>query len=109
VFSFIGLQTQEIEIGPRSTVDVIMTQDAKQLGEVVVTSFGIERERKALGYSVQEVKGEDLVVGRQTSVLNSLQGKIAGAQITNAGGGLGSSTRVVLRGPTSVITRRSSW
>ncbi len=103
VFSFIGLQTQEIEIGSRSTVDVIMTQDAKQLGEVVVTSFGIERERKALGYSVQEVKSEDLVVGRQTSVLNSLQGKIAGAQISNAGGGLGSSTRVVLRGPTSLL------
>lgn len=103
VFSFIGLQTQEIEIGTRSTVDVIMTQDAKQLGEVVVTGLGFTRERKALGYSLQEVKGEDLTVGRQTSVLNSLQGKIAGAQITNAGGALGSSTRVVLRGPTSLL------
>ncbi len=103
VFSFIGLVTQEIEIGARTTIDVLMAQDAKQLGEVVVTSFGIERERKALGYSLQEVKSDELTVGRSTSVLNSLQGKIAGAQISNAGGGLGSSTRVVLRGPTSLL------
>ncbi|HEY0742946.1 MAG TPA: SusC/RagA family TonB-linked outer membrane protein [Chryseosolibacter sp.] len=103
VFSFIGLQTQEIEIGSRSTVDVIMTQDAKQLGEVVVTGLGFTRERKALGYALQEVKGDELTVGRQTNVLNSLQGKVAGAQITNAGGALGSSTRVVLRGPTSLL------
>lgn len=103
IFSFIGLVTQEIDIGTRNTIDITMAQDAKQLGEVVVTSFGIEREKKALGYAVQEVRGEELTKARQTSVLNSLQGKIAGAQITNAGGGLGSSTRVVLRGPTSLL------
>jgi TonB-linked SusC/RagA family outer membrane protein len=103
VFSFIGLVTQEVEIGTRSTIDVTMTQDARQLGEIVVTAIGIERERKSLGYSIQEVKGDELVKTRQTSVLNSLQGKIAGAQISNAGGALGSSTRVVLRGPTSLL------
>lgn len=103
IFSFIGLQTQEIEIGERSVVDVSMAPDVQQLGEVVVTGLGVEREKRALGYSVQEVKGDELVKTRQTSVLNSLQGKVAGARITNSGGGLGSSTRVVLRGPTSLL------
>ena len=103
IFSFIGLLTQEVEIGERTSIDVAMSADMKQLGEVVVTAVGIEREKKALGYSVQEVKNDELVKTHQTSVLNSLQGKIAGAQITNSGGGLGSSTRVVLRGPTSLL------
>jgi len=57
VFSFIGLTTQEIEIGARSTVDLQMSQDVQQLGEVVVTAVGIQRERKALGYSVETVDG----------------------------------------------------
>jgi TonB-linked SusC/RagA family outer membrane protein len=103
LFSFIGLVSQEITVGDRTTIDVIMQSDVQQLNEVVVTGLSIQREKKALGYSVQEVKGNELVKTRQTSVLNSLQGKIAGAQITSAGGGLGSSTRVVLRGPTSLL------
>ncbi|MBL7858571.1 MAG: SusC/RagA family TonB-linked outer membrane protein [Cyclobacteriaceae bacterium] len=103
LFSFIGLVSQEVIVGNRAIIDLAMVQDARQLGEVVVTSFGIERERKSLGYSIQEVKSDELVKARQTSVLNSLQGKIAGAQISSAGGGLGSSTRVVLRGPTSLL------
>jgi TonB-linked SusC/RagA family outer membrane protein len=102
-FSFIGLISQEVQVGERTTLDVVMESDVKQLNEIVVTAVGIEKERKALGYSVQEVKGNELVKTKQTSVLNSLQGKIAGAQITSAGGGLGSSTRVILRGPTSLL------
>jgi TonB-linked SusC/RagA family outer membrane protein len=103
LFSFIGLISQEVLIGERTVVNVVMESDVKQLNEVVVTAVGIEREKKALGYSVQEVKNTELVKTRQTSVLNSLQGKVAGAQITSSGGGLGSSTRVVLRGPTSLL------
>lgn len=103
LFSFIGLVSQEVQVGERTNINVVMQNDIQQLNEVVVTAVGIEREKKALGYSVQEVKSDELVKTKQTSVLNSLQGKIAGAQITNAGGGLGSSTRVVLRGPTSLL------
>lgn len=103
VFSFVGLLTQEKLVGDQAVMDIQMTADVTQLGEVVVTSFGIERAKKSLGYAVQEVKADELTKGKQTSVLNSLQGKIAGAQISNAGGGLGSSTRVVLRGPTSLL------
>lgn len=103
IYSFIGLLTKEVDVNGRSSVDVQMQTDMQQLGEVVVTAVGIEREKKALGYSVQEVKSGELNKTRQTNVLNSLQGKIAGAQISNSGGGLGSSTRVVLRGPTSLL------
>ncbi|HNC30134.1 MAG TPA: TonB-dependent receptor plug domain-containing protein, partial [Cyclobacteriaceae bacterium] len=103
VFSFIGLVSEERAVGTATVLDIQMKEDVRQLGEVVVTSFGIAREKKSVGYAVQEVKSDELVKGRQTSVLNSLQGKIAGAQISNAGGGLGSSTRVVLRGPTSLL------
>jgi len=103
VFSFIGMQTKELPVGGRSVLDVILSQDVTQLTEVVVTAFGVEREKKALGYSVQDVKSDELTKTDQTSVLNSLQGKVAGAQISNAGGAIGSSTRIVLRGPTSLL------
>ncbi|VXD12722.1 SusC/RagA family TonB-linked outer membrane protein [Marinoscillum sp. 108] len=103
VFSFIGMQTKEMAIGGRSVLDVTLSQDVTQLTEVVVTAFGVEREKKALGYSVQDVKSDELTKTDQTSVLNSLQGKVAGAQISNAGGAIGSSTRIVLRGPTSLL------
>jgi len=103
VFSFIGMQTQEIAVGDQAVVDINMTEDVTHLTEVVVTAFGVERDKKALGYSVQEVKSTELTKADQVSVLNSLQGKIAGAQISNAGGALGSSTRIVLRGPTSLL------
>ena len=108
IFSFIGLKTQEIDIGERAIIDLQMAQDVQQLGEIVVTGLGVEREKRALGYSVQEVKSDELVKTRQTSVLNALQGKVAGARITNAGGGLGSSTRVVLRGPTSLLNNNEA-
>lgn len=103
VFSFIGMQTKELPVGGRSVLDVTLSQDVTQLTEVVVTAFGVEREKKALGYSVQDVKSDELTKTDQTSVLNSLQGKVAGAQISNAGGAIGSSTRIVLRGPTSLL------
>lgn len=103
VYSFIGLTTEEIAIGSRAVIDLQMTSDVTQLTEVVVTAFGVEREKKSLGYSVQEVKNDELTKTRQTNVLSSLQGKVAGAQISNAGGQIGASTRVVLRGPTSLL------
>lgn len=103
VFSFIGLTTQEVTIGDRTVVDVNMQEDSQQLEEVVVTSMGIEREKRALGYAVQEVKNEELTKTHQNNILGSLQGKVSGVQISNAGGGLGSSTRVVLRGPSSLL------
>lgn len=102
VFSFIGLTSQEVEIGNRTTVDLQMAQDVQQLSEVVVTAFGIEKEKKAIGYAVQEVKGEQITTAREANLVNSLTGRIAGVQITNASGAPGSSSRIVLRGASSL-------
>jgi TonB-linked SusC/RagA family outer membrane protein len=102
VFSFIGLITQEGEIGEKSVIDVAMVQDVRQLGEVVVTALGVERESRTLGYSVAKVDGDDITQSRNASLLNSLQGKVAGVQITNSSGSPGSSNKVIVRGFTSL-------
>jgi TonB-linked SusC/RagA family outer membrane protein len=101
VFSFIGLLSEEIPIGAQSVIDIKMASDVKQLNEVVVTAFGIEREKKALGYTVQEVKGSSLAEARSTNVANSLNGRVAGVRVnTNAGPGGGSTIQI--RGAASV-------
>jgi len=102
VFTFIGLQSQEAEIGTRTSVDINMSADITQLSEVVVTALGVERSEKSLTYAVQDVKGEDLTRAREVNVVNSLQGQIAGVQITNSSGAPGASSRIVLRGASSI-------
>ena len=108
VISFIGYTSTEVEVGSRAVIDVALEADVKQLSEVVVTAFGVEKEAKSLGYSLQEVKNDEITKTQQASVLNSLQGKVAGAQITSAGGAIGSSTRIVLRGPTSLLNNNQA-
>ncbi len=102
VFSFIGLQSSEVAIGDRAVVDVQLSLDVTQLSEIVVTAFGVQQEKKALGYAVQEVKGDQFTKARETNIINSLTGKIAGAQITSSSGGVGSSSRIILRGASSI-------
>ena len=65
VYSFVGLEAQELQIGARSVIDVSMESDVKQLTEVVVTAFGVEREEKAIGYAVQEMDGGELTQARE--------------------------------------------
>lgn len=101
-FSFIGMVKQEIEIGNRTIFNVQLEIAATALQEVVVTALGISREKKALGYSVQDVKGEDITKAKETNIINSLQGRISGAQITNTSGAAGASTRIVIRGVSSL-------
>ncbi|MCJ8167485.1 SusC/RagA family TonB-linked outer membrane protein [Pontibacter sp. E15-1] len=101
VFSFIGMMRQEIPIGNQATFKVVLTPDSKQLAEVVVTAFGIEREKKALGYTVQEVSGEKLAEVKSSNVVNSLSGRVAGVQVSS-NGGPGSSSNIVIRGMGSV-------
>lgn len=102
VFSFIGLETQEVNVGGKSVIDVQMASDVTQLSEVVVTAIGVERESRSLGYSATTVKNEDITQARTSSVLSSLQGKIAGAQISGSSGAPGSSNKVIIRGFTSL-------
>ena len=101
-FSFVGYQTLEEQIGTRTTIDVQMTELVTSLEEVVVTALGVERETKALGYSVQEVQGDDLVEARETNMVNSLSGKVAGVQVTGSGTTIGGSSRVIIRGESSL-------
>ena len=101
IFSFIGLTTQEVDLGTRSDFAVQLTEDSRQLSEVVVTAFGIEKSKEALGYSPQDVKGEALTEARSPNLLNGLSGKIAGVRITpNSGPGSGSNIQI--RGQSSV-------
>ena len=101
-FSFIGYRKVERTIGSESTFNVTLETDTKQLGEVVVTALGLEKEKRTLGYSTQELNSQEITQGRDRSVINSMQGKVAGVQISSASGGVGSSTRVVIRGNKSL-------
>ncbi|MCR9253032.1 MAG: SusC/RagA family TonB-linked outer membrane protein [bacterium] len=102
-FSFIGLKSQEIEIGARSVIDVTMTEDVETLSEVVVTAVGIEREKKALGYSIEKIGGDKVVQNSEPDALRGLQGKIAGVNITGASGAPGSATKITIRGNSSLL------
>ena len=98
--SYVGMIPQEVAI-KSGNVKVSLQSDAKALDEVVVTALGISREKKALGYSVQEVGAADLTKGGQLNVGSALSGKVAGLQVTQAGGAVGSSQRIVVRGNSS--------
>lgn len=102
VFSFIGYETKEVEIGNQTRIDVTLKDASLALDEVVVTALGIKREKKALGYSMQELKGDNLLETRDANVVNSLNGKIAGLQIKQASTGPSGSSRIVIRGNNSL-------
>jgi TonB-linked SusC/RagA family outer membrane protein len=84
VLSYIGFESQEIAVGNKAFVDVTLQEDSQSLSEVVVTALGIKKEKKALGYAVQEVQGEDLVKAREGNVVSNLTGKVAGLTIKNS-------------------------
>jgi TonB-linked SusC/RagA family outer membrane protein len=102
LFSFVGMTPQEVALTASNIVDVTMKSEAQHLEGVVVTALGISREKKSLGYAVQDVQGDDLTKAREANVVNSLSGKVAGVQITNSSGSVGASSRIVLRGVTSL-------
>ncbi len=110
VFSSIGFLSQEMEVGTKSVIDIELASDVQQLSEVVVTALGIERESRDLGYSVSGVESKDLVVARETNVVNALQGKVTGVNITRSSGNLGGSTKITVRGVSSLSGRnRPLW
>lgn len=100
VFSGIGFTTAEAAING-STVNITLESSSQELSEVVVTALGISRQKKALGYAVQEVKSAELDT-RPTNALSAISGKVAGLQITSAGGNIGGSSRILLRGIRSI-------
>ncbi|MDD2952188.1 MAG: SusC/RagA family TonB-linked outer membrane protein [Parabacteroides sp.] len=97
--SYVGLKTKEAPVS--SVMNIIMDSDSKALDEVVVTAMGLSREKKSLGYALQEVKSEEITKAGQMSVANSLSGKVAGVQVTSQGGQVGASQNIVIRGNSS--------
>jgi len=100
--SFVAYTPQEVPVAGKSVVNVTLAQNYQQLSEVVVTSQGIARERRSLGYSAPTITGDVLVQGGNPSALTSLTGRIPGANITSTSNTPGSSTRIVFRGGTSI-------
>ncbi len=98
VFSYMGYVSQEIAVANRSTLTVKLVEDAQTLNDVVVTALGISRQRKALAYSVTEVKGDEFTQARENNVANALTGKVAGVNATGMSTGPGGSSRVIIRG-----------
>ena len=104
IFSFIGFESKEIEVGTLTVVDVQLTLDVTQLGEVVVTAAAIEREKRSLGYAVSTVDGDQLTEARDGNVWNSLAGKVPGLDISSSSGTAGGSSRILIRGASTMIT-----
>ncbi|WP_160716503.1 SusC/RagA family TonB-linked outer membrane protein [Chitinophaga solisilvae] len=103
VFRFVGYLTQETGTGGKNSVDVVLAPDTRNLDQVVVTALGISRKERAVGYAIQEVKGENLTVAKDQNVLGSLSGKIAGVQVVgSSGASMGGTQKIKLRGINSL-------
>ncbi|MDM1361117.1 SusC/RagA family TonB-linked outer membrane protein [Myroides marinus] len=101
IYSFVGMKDVRHTVGGEATYNVTMAGDEEMLEEVVVTALGIKRDKKKLGYSSQEVKGDNLSGAGQTNAVNALSGNVAGLQVTSPSS-MGGSARIVLRGVKSV-------
>jgi TonB-linked SusC/RagA family outer membrane protein len=100
-FTFVGYEPQDVAVGSKTVFNINLKASATSLSEVVVTALGISRSKKSLGYSVQDVKSADLTKSAPTNVVSALNGKVAGLQISSAGGQIGASSRIVIRGNSS--------
>jgi TonB-linked SusC/RagA family outer membrane protein len=102
VFSYVGYQRQSIAVADRTTLNVQLTTDETSLDEVVITALGVKKEKKSVGYSVQDVKATDILTSREPNIVNALAGKVAGVQINSSGGQAGSSASITIRGNSSL-------
>ena len=102
VYSFVGYKTQEVALAGRTVIDVSMEPDTQALEEVVVTALGIERSARSLGYATSKVNSDQLTINRSPNLMNSLQGKIAGVNISSLGTGPGGTSKIRIRGQSSI-------
>lgn len=103
VITAIGYNRSEVKTGAQDIVTITLMPDSRSLSEVVVTALGVKREKRNLTFSSQEIKADELVRAKESNVLNAMTGKVAGVQITSSTGTPGSSSRIVIRGVTSII------
>jgi TonB-linked SusC/RagA family outer membrane protein len=107
IFSFIGYVTEEVAIAGRSVIDIVLLPSIESLSEVVVTAVGLEKSKKSIGYSIQELKGNELVNSRETNLVSALSARVAGVQINNSGGSPGASATIRIRGNSSLLGNNS--
>ncbi len=105
-FSYTGFQTREVEVGTSNVIDVAL-EEGTVLNEVVVTALGIQKESRSLGYSIDQIDSEELTKARESNIVNSLQGKVTGVVINNTSGNLGASSKILIRGATSLSGRNN--
>jgi len=102
VFTYVGFVSQEVAVNGKTNINVTLIQDRQSLSEVVVTALGVKKATRGLGYAVQEVRGQEFTEARMNNVASALSGKIAGLDATQVNSGAGASSRVIIRGNTSL-------
>lgn len=102
VISSVGYATMDVPVGGRSVVDVTLLTNAQSLDAVVITALGITKQARGLGYSATNVKSDELTINRTPNVMNALQGKIAGVNISSLGTGPGGTSKIRIRGQSSI-------
>lgn len=102
VISYIGYESEEFVVTEKENVKIVLKEDTQLLSEVVVTALGMSRDKKALGYAMTELKGDELLKSNVVNPINALQGKVAGVQINMGAAGPQSSQRILIRGNTSI-------
>lgn len=102
VFTYVGYARREVTVGDDNTIGIKLTQADKQLGEVVVTALGIQKNKRSLGYATSDVKGDELAQTQRDNFLNAIAGRVPGVTITGTSGMPGSSTSIIIRGINSI-------
>jgi TonB-linked SusC/RagA family outer membrane protein len=102
IFRFVGMKTKEVNIGADDVINVQLSEDAVLTDEVVVTAIGLEREKKSLGYSIEEFKSSQIEESKTTNIVNSLTGKVAGVNVINTSGAPGGAAYITIRGISSL-------
>ncbi len=108
LFTAIGMEDLVEQVNNRSVINVTMNESSIFLEDVVVTALGIKKERKALGYAVQDLKSDEILKNKQTNVINSLAGKVAGVNITQSSGSAGAGSTIIIRGGNSASETRDN-
>jgi len=102
IFRAVGSKERQQLVGSDATINIALSGSEEALEEVVVTAMGIKKEKRALGYAVQDIKSDELMKNKTANVVNSLAGKIAGVNVTQASGSAGAGAQIILRGGTSL-------
>ncbi|MEO8821312.1 MAG: SusC/RagA family TonB-linked outer membrane protein [Ginsengibacter sp.] len=102
VISSVNYETKTVPVGQNSNLDIVLKAGTQEMQEVIVTALGIKKQKKSLGYAVQEVKGETLAATKEPNLVNDLSGQIAGLQVTRSGNGPAGSSKITLRGNNSL-------